>query len=96
MHCCSAHSSPPRNLLLESSKGLDKFFEDLNNQTTSGILVGAGYRYGGPMFDPIAWRETRKRSLGTVRYLFRLLIAWKLAIGNRDFLDRDRPSVEFN
>lgn len=70
---------PPRNLLLEFFKALDKFFEDLNRQTTSGILLVRDLDTG-PLFDPIAWRETRKRSLGTVRYLFRLLVVLEVPL----------------
>ena len=79
MHLLQRAFVPPRNLLLEFFKGLDKFFEDLNNQTTSGILLVRDIDTG-PLFDPIAWRETRKRSLGTVRYLFRLLIVLEVPL----------------
>ncbi len=79
MHLLQRAFVPPRNLLLEFFKGLDKFFEDLNNHTTSGILLVRDVDTG-PMFDPIAWRETRKRSLGTVRYLFRLLIVLEVPL----------------
>ncbi len=64
---------PPRNLLLELFKKLDRFFEELNESTTRGIVL-ARDRDFLPLFDPIGWRETRKKSLGTVRYLFRLLV----------------------
>lgn len=75
---------PPRNLLLEMFKKLDRFFEELNKRTTRGVVLVRDLDTG-PMFDPIAWRETRKRSLGTVRYLFRFLVLLEtplaLAIG---------------
>ncbi|MEK6259648.1 MAG: ABC transporter permease subunit [Planctomycetota bacterium] len=64
---------PPRNLLLELFQQLDGFFERLNEATTRGIVL-ARDRDFLPLFDPIGWRETRKKSLGTVRYLFRLLV----------------------
>jgi ABC-type transport system involved in multi-copper enzyme maturation permease subunit len=70
---------PPRNLLLEFFKKLDGFFEELNQQTTRGVLLVREVDTG-PMFDPIAWRETRKRSLGTVRYLFRLLVVLEVPL----------------
>ncbi len=69
---------PPRNLLLEFFKKLDAFFEELNKQTTGVVLIHE--RDTGPLFDPIAWRETRKRSLGTVRYLFRLLVVLEVPL----------------
>ena len=64
---------PPRNVLLELFKKLDKFFEELNAQTTHGIVLVRDFD-SGPLFSPISWRETRKKSLGTFRYLFRLLV----------------------
>lgn len=70
---------PPRNLLLEFFKKLDGFFEKLNEQTTRGVLLVREVDTG-PLFDPIAWRETRKRSLGTVRYLFRLLVVLEIPL----------------
>jgi len=70
---------PPRNLLLELFKALDKFFEELNQQTTQGIVL-IRERDLGPVFDPISWRETRKKSLGTVRYLFRLLVVLEVPL----------------
>ena len=70
---------PPRNLLLEFFKKLDGFFEELNQQTTRGIVL-VRERDTGPVFDPIAWRETRKKSLGTVRYLFRLLVVLEVPL----------------
>lgn len=79
MHLLERAFVPPRNLLLEFFKALDKFFEDLNKHTTSGILLVKDLDTG-PLFDPIAWRETRKRSLGTVRYLFRLLVVLEVPL----------------
>lgn len=70
---------PHRNYLLEFFKKLDSFFEELNNQTTRGVLL-VRESDTGPMFEPIAWRETRKRSLGTVRYLFRLLVVLQVPL----------------
>lgn len=87
---------PPRNLLLEFFKKLDGFFEDLNRVTTRGVLL-VNDRDSGPMFAPIAWRETQKKSLGTVRYLFRLLVILlvplALAIG---WVISDTQSQSFN
>jgi len=64
---------PPRNVLLEMFKKLDAFFEELNQQTTRGVVLVRDHDTG-PRFAPVAWRETRKKSLGTVRYLFRFLV----------------------
>lgn len=70
---------PQRNLLLEFFRLLDGFFEELNQQTTRGIVLVREHDTG-PVFDPIAWRETRKKSLGTVRYLFRLLVVLEVPL----------------
>ncbi len=69
---------PPCNIMLEFFKKLDAFFEELNQQTTGVVLIHE--RDSGPLFDPIAWRETRKRSLGTVRYLFRFLVVLEVPL----------------
>jgi ABC-type transport system involved in multi-copper enzyme maturation permease subunit len=69
---------PPRNVVLNVFKRLDRFFVRLNdNRVTRGFEFGA---VGGslPVDEPVAWRETAKRSLGTTRYLVRLFIALEL------------------
>lgn len=63
----------PRNIILEMFKSFDRFFEDLNQRTTRGVILVHDHDFL-PEVDPISWRETRKKSLGTVRYLFRLLV----------------------
>lgn len=63
------HSS----LVLRVFRRVDKFFTDLNNRTTGGVvLVKDGESL--PAFDPIAWRERTKKSLGKARYLIRILV----------------------
>ncbi|MBM82183.1 MAG: hypothetical protein CMJ78_16575 [Planctomycetaceae bacterium] len=65
---------PPRNVLLEFFRGLDKFFANLNEATTGGIvLIQDADKLPGD--EPIAWRETQKKSLGTARYLIRVLVS---------------------
>jgi len=61
-----------RNYLLEFFHWLDGVFERMNTVTGGIVLV----RDGGflPKRAPIRWRETRKKSLGTFRYLFRVLV----------------------
>ena len=61
----------PRNHLLEIFKRLDRFFVDMNRFTGNVVLVKDGSAL--PKNKPIAWRETNKKSLGTSRYLFRVL-----------------------
>ena len=63
----------PRNLVLELFQKADQFFNQLNEVTTGGIiLVNDSVNF--PESLPIAWRETQKKSLGTFRYQFRVLM----------------------
>ena len=70
----------PRNLLLNMFRKLDSQFSKINdNRVTRGIvLVQDDVKL--PEDDPIAWRETSKKSLGTFRYLFRILVALEVPI----------------
>jgi ABC-type transport system involved in multi-copper enzyme maturation permease subunit len=68
----------PRNLLLEFFRGLDRFFKDLNTLTGGIELVRDDVAL--PEDSPVSWRETRKKSLGTVRYLFRILVAIEIPL----------------
>jgi ABC-type transport system involved in multi-copper enzyme maturation permease subunit len=69
---------PPRNVLLELFQALDRMFNEMNSVTGGVVLV----RDGDPLPKtlPVAWRETSKRSLGTFRYLVRVLVAIELPI----------------
>ncbi len=69
---------PPRNILLELFQGLDRLFNDVNVVTGGVVLVHDGSIF--PDKNPIAWRETSKKSLGTFRYLFRVLVVLELPI----------------
>ncbi|MBC8113528.1 MAG: hypothetical protein H7062_04065, partial [Candidatus Saccharimonas sp.] len=53
----------------------DRCFQVLNrNPITRGVVFGSAHQKDLPVERPIAWRETRKRSLGTARHLIRLLL----------------------
>ena len=69
---------PHKNLLLTAFRKVDAVFNDMNSVTGGVVLVKDGAPY--PVADPIAWRETAKRSLGTFRYLFRMLVLIELPI----------------
>ena len=64
---------PPRNIMLEIFQRADRFFNELNDSTTGGVVLVPD-RETLPIFQPITWRETRKKSLGTFRYQFRILM----------------------
>ena len=62
------------NRLMNALRGIDRFFHRINqNSWTKGrVLINDTEEL--PLYRPIAWRETRKRAFGTVRYLIRMLI----------------------
>ncbi|MEZ5940476.1 MAG: ABC transporter permease subunit [Planctomycetaceae bacterium] len=64
--------SPPSNAMLKFLRAVDHFWNDLNNVTGGVVLVDDKNRW--PQNRPISWRETSKKSLGTFRYLFRVLV----------------------
>lgn len=69
-------SLEPGNLLLSAFQLLDRLFNHWNarSRMTRGIVLiheSASF----PESEPVAWRETAKKSLGTARYLFRVLVA---------------------
>lgn len=68
----------PRNLLLELFQKLDRMFNRWNSVTGGVVLVQDGDPL--PNLAPVAWRETTKKSLGTFRYLFRVLLVLELPL----------------
>jgi hypothetical protein len=70
----------PRNILLGIFKRIDRAFHRLNdNRFTRGIVLG-GSETAVPEGQPVAWRETQKRSLGRARYLVRVFLALEIPI----------------
>ncbi|HEY3966087.1 MAG TPA: hypothetical protein VGM05_16120, partial [Planctomycetaceae bacterium] len=66
--------APPRNIILNIFGRLDRLFQRWNeNRWTKGIIL-IGDQGSLPDDQPIAWRETTKRSLGRARYLIRLFL----------------------
>ena len=63
-----------QNLVLRFFRQLDRFFYWLNDITTGGVIL---IRDDAelPKDSPITWRETQKKTLGTTRYLVRVLVA---------------------
>jgi ABC-type transport system involved in multi-copper enzyme maturation permease subunit len=71
---------PPSNVMLKMFRSLDTLFHRLNqNRLTRGIVLTREH-VQLPLFDPIRWRETKKRSLGTTRYLIRLLLVLEIPV----------------
>lgn len=69
----------PKQLVLKLFKKMDKVFLDLNERYTRGIVL-MNESVELPDDRPIAWRETKKRSLGTVRYLFRVFVVIEIPL----------------
>jgi ABC-type transport system involved in multi-copper enzyme maturation permease subunit len=70
----------PQNRGLRLLQFIDRFMHRMNqNRFTQGrILIRE--QSALPLDQPIAWRETSRRSFGTVRYLVRLLLAIELPL----------------
>ena len=69
---------PQSNILLQIFRQIDAFYNEINVVTGGVILVKDGGQF--PDMQPIAWRETAKKSLGTFRYLFRVLVMLEVPI----------------
>lgn len=62
----------PTNFILRFFRALDRFWNEANSLTGGVVLVDDRNQF--PANNPVAWRETAKKSLGTFRYLFRVLV----------------------
>jgi ABC-type transport system involved in multi-copper enzyme maturation permease subunit len=69
-------SVTPQNFVLRFFRLLDVLFNRLNVLTGNIVLTREKTTLPGDA--PIAWRETAKKSLGTVRYLVRIFVAVEL------------------
>jgi ABC-type transport system involved in multi-copper enzyme maturation permease subunit len=69
---------PARNVLLQLFQALDRFFNEWNEVTGGVVLIRDGQAL--PIDQPVAWRETAKKSLGTFRYLVRVLVVIEVPI----------------
>jgi len=72
--------APSRNMLLNIFKILDTAFHRLNNNRVTKGVVLFHETVVLPDDDPIAWRETRKKSLGMIRYLIRFWVATEIPV----------------
>lgn len=72
-------SLPPRNHLREFFGRVDRVLTWLNDRLTGSVmLVHDSSRL--PKDEPVAWHETTKKSLGTFRYLLRVLILLEVPV----------------
>lgn len=63
----------PKRYFARAFASLDRWFRDLNDRYAKGIEV-IKTRGGLPDYAPVAWRETTKTTLGSFRYLVRMLL----------------------
>lgn len=72
--------APAKNLLLALFKRLDVLFNRVNhNPLTRGIKLFDD-QVALPENEPVTWRETQKKSLGTMRYQVRVLVVLQLPV----------------
>jgi hypothetical protein len=70
----------PRNVVLNVFKLLDRIFVRLNNNPLTKGIVFVRDSAALPEGEPVAWRETTKRSLGKGQYLARIFIAIEVPV----------------
>lgn len=68
-----------RNILLVLFRKMDRFFWTMNTRFGRGITLTKGSS-ALPDDQPVAWRETSKKTLGTFRYLLRVFIALEFPV----------------
>jgi len=69
----------PSNPLLNFFKRLDRGFVWANQRYTRGVVI-VKESQSLPDLQPVAWRETTKRSLGQFRYLVRIFLVLQLPL----------------
>jgi len=84
----------PRNFILAFFRGLDTLYTRMNVVVGNVVLVREKALLPGDR--PIAWRETGKKSLGTVRYLVRVLVAIELPTVFLLVIASEGPTVDLN
>jgi hypothetical protein len=71
---------PSRDVVLNVFKVLDRTFLRLNENPLTRGFVFIGDTAPLPGDEPVAWRETAKRSLGKARYLLRVFLAIEIPV----------------
>lgn len=69
-----------KSILLKLFRSLDHFFHQANNNRLTRGIVLIKESVALPLHQPISWRETSKRSLGTTRYLIRFLLLLEVPV----------------
>ena len=68
----------PTNLMIRLFRLLDRLFWSANQKVGGVVLAGTDVSL--PKHSPVAWRETSKKPLGTMRYLIRILVAMEFPV----------------
>lgn len=68
----------PMNLMIRMFRLLDRLFWSANQKVGGVVLAGTDVSL--PKHNPVAWRETSKKPLGTMRYLIRILVAMEFPV----------------
>lgn len=68
----------PMNLMIRLFRLLDRLFWSANQKVGGVVLAGSDVSL--PKNSPVAWRETSKKPLGTMRYLIRILVAMEFPV----------------
>ena len=63
---------PPTNRLLSFFRALDRFWHGVNQNFGGVVLIRESHDLPGG--QPVYWRETQRKSLGKLNYLFRILV----------------------
>lgn len=67
-----------KNMVMIVFRMLDQFFNSANAVTGGVVLIRDSNKL--PKMHPVAWRETARKSLGTFRYQFRVLVCLLIPI----------------
>lgn len=63
-----------KNRIMQALRRVDRYFHRINQNSWTRGMVLINDTETLPINRPIAWRETKKRAFGTVRYLVRMLM----------------------
>lgn len=66
-------SAPPTNRLMIFFRALDRFWHGVNQNFGGVVLIRESHDLPGS--QPVYWRETQRKALGKLNYLFRILVA---------------------
>lgn len=69
----------PRSPLMNLFRAIDRTMSELNERYFQGTHITKGTT-SLPYYAPIAWRETEKKAMGTLRYLVRIFVVLEFPV----------------